>query len=207
MLTPLRDVPCIWSKHQRPPEGDARCLVGQALSHGLRGAIDVDRMTRFSLLCRLRHMDGKDTILVLCRALALIDVVDVERTAHAALAAFAADVVALLVLFIFRIFMFRGDSQIIVVVRQGDVFLLEARQLSREVVAVLVVFDINLEFRSMEALHKRFIKDIHEAIKYVFFSLKIIVGNKWNQTKHNQKPLSTSCRCLLMSIRRRFKTI
>ena len=118
------------------------------LRHGLCDAINVNRMTRFSLLCGLWHMDGKDTILVLCRAFAFIDVVDVERTAHAALAALAADVVAFLILLVFRLLILRGNRQIVIVVRKGDVFLLEARQLSREVVAVLVVFDINLEFRS-----------------------------------------------------------
>ena len=63
-------------------------------------------------------MDGKDTILVFCRTLALINIIDVERATHAALAALAADVVALIVLLVFRLLILRGNRQIVVVVRK-----------------------------------------------------------------------------------------
>ena len=44
----------------------------------------------------------------------------------------------------------------------------------------------------MEALHERFVKDIHQAIEHVFVLREFIVRYKWNQTKHDQNPLSMS---------------
>ena len=139
-------------------------------------------------------MDAQNTVFVVGRRLSLIDVVDVERTAHAALAALAADVVALFVLLIFRLLVLRGNRQVVVLVGQGDVFLLEPRQLRREVVALAVVFDIDLEVGHVEALHERFVKDIHQAIEHVFVLREFTLRCKWNQTKHDQNPLSMSRR-------------
>lgn len=141
-------------------------------------AIDSDSMTGWACFRQFRHVDGQDAILVISRAFRLIDIVDVKQTAHAALAALAADIIAFFVLFIIRLLILRGNRQVVIVVSQGDIFLLEARQLSHEVVTVLIVLDIDFKCWRMEILHERLIKDIHEAVEYIVFSLKIVMGNK-----------------------------
>ena len=148
-----------------------------------------------SLLFRLRelrHMDAEDAVLVICRRLRVIDVIDVERTAHIALAALAADVVAFLVLLIVARLLFRCNGEVVVFIGQGDVLLAHARKLRGQIVAVAVVLDIDLEFRRMESLHERLIENVHHAIEDVVFSAQIVAANKWNQTKHNQNPLSSN---------------
>ena len=99
-------------------------------------------MGRLCLLGEFRHADGQDTIFVPSRRFRLIDVVDVERTAHRSRAALTAYVIALLVLLVIILRRLRGNRQVMVLIRQGDILFLEARQFSRELIARAVILQL-----------------------------------------------------------------
>ena len=61
----------------------------------------------------------------------------------------------------------RADRQVVVLVRQLDVFLLHAGEFGREVVARAVVLDVDLEVRRMEVRKERLVKDVHHAIEHI----------------------------------------
>ena len=81
-----------------------------------------------------------------------------------------------------------------VLIRQGDILFLEARQFSRELIARTIILDIDLEVRSLEVRQERLIEDIKQTIKIIFFFCEIMTRCKWNQTKHKANPLSATCR-------------
>ena len=106
-------------------------------------------MRGFCLFRLLRQANRQDAVLIISRNLCLIDVVDVERAAHRTRAALAADVIALLVFLIIVFGFLRGNRQVMVLIRQGDILFLEARQFSRELIARTIILDIDLELRSL----------------------------------------------------------
>ena len=132
-----------------------------------RSAANLDRMRRLGLHGHLRQMHREDAVLVVGRGFRLVDAVDVERAAHAARAALAADVVALVILFVMRRLVLRADRQVVVLVRQLDVFLLHAGEFGREVVARAVVLDVDLEIGRVEVREERLVKDVHHAIEHI----------------------------------------
>ena len=151
-------------------------------------------MRGFCLFRLFRQANRQDAVLIVSRGLCLIDIVDVERAAHRARATLAADVIALLVFLVVVFGFLRGNRQVMILIRQGDILFLEARQFSRELIARTIVLDIDLEVRSLEVRQERLIEDIKQTIKIIFLFCEIMTRCKWNQTKHKANPLSATCR-------------
>ena len=149
----------------------------------------------------LRQIHFENAVLELRLDGGIVDIVDVEGAAESADAAFAADVVALVVFFLLGLILFGRDGQVAVLVVEGNVFLLYARQLCRKLVALLLVLDIDFEGSAARAcerrksvLEERLAEHIEEAAETVIVSCQIFSSCKRYQTKHYENPFLMGCR-------------
>lgn len=163
--------------------------------HILLPDIDGCRMLHF---CGLRHLHHQYAILEFCIDPAFIDIVDVEGTAHRTHAAFPADVIALIILVARLALLLGGNGQITVLVTEVHILFLHPRQICGEFVMVAIILHIyphtaagtEVGHRGEEIImEERFIEYIPDTARSIT-CCQILATAKWNQTKHNQQPLS-----------------
>ena len=92
-------------------------------------------------------------------------------------AAFFADIFLLIVFFIFLFFVFSRQSQDVIVVADVDVFFGNARQVRRQDVGLIGIFDIYL--RDAVVAFCRIFKAVEEVVKNRIREYKITVRYNW----------------------------
>lgn len=149
-------------------------------------------------LCRFRHLHMEHTILELCIDPAFIDIVDIEGSAYRTHAALTADIIALIVLVARLTLLLGGNGQIAVLIAEVYVLLLHARQICGEFIMIAIILHINPHTAASTEIRQggeeiimeeRFIEHIPYTARRIT-CCQILTTAKWNQTKHNQQPLS-----------------
>lgn len=116
---------------------------------------------------------GQDAVFKGCLDAIFLDVADRELTAERMAAAFFADIFLLIVFFIFLFFVFSRQSQDVIVVADVDVFFGNARQVRRQDVGLIGIFDIYL--RDAVVAFCRIFKAVEEVVKNRIREYKITV--------------------------------
>ena len=83
-----------------------------------------------------RHGHGQDAILERCGAFCFINIIDIERTAHAATIAFTANVISVVVFLILGIFFLGGNGNIVIFVGKIDIIFCQPWKLGLELEAL-----------------------------------------------------------------------
>ncbi len=139
---------------------------------------------------------GQDAVFKGCLDAIFLDVADRELTAERMAAAFFADIFLLIVFFIFLFFVFSRQSQDVIVVADVDVFFGNARQVRRQDVGLIGIFDIYL--RDAVVAFCRMFKDVEADVINRVREYKITVPYNCRSTvHHNHYPLSTHRSLLL----------
>ena len=120
---------------------------------------------------------GQDAVFKGCLDAIFLNVANCELTAECMAAAFFTDIFLFIVFFIFLFFMFSRQSQDIIFIADVDVFFSDARQVRRQDVSFVRVFDINL--RNAVVSFCRIFKAIEEIIKNRIREYKITVRYNW----------------------------
>ena len=148
--------------------------------------------------CRFRHVHMQDAIFELRINAGLIDIVDVEGTAYGAHAALPADVIALVVLITGFTLLLSSYGEITVLIAELYILFLHAGKVCGQLIAVTVILYIHTHTAiRMKARHggeeiiieEWLIENIPDALRSIP-RCQILTRTKWNQTKHNQQPLS-----------------
>lgn len=149
-------------------------------------------------LCRFRHVHMENAILEFRINPCLIDIIDIEGTAYGTHAAFTADVIALIILVARLALLLGGNGQITVLIAEVYILLLHSRQICGEFIMIAIILHIDphtaagTEVRQGGEeiiMEERFIEHIPDTARSIT-CCQILATAKWNQTKHNQQPLS-----------------